>query len=145
MIKRGMCIVFKPEWRDKGDDKYTFVATNDEHNGWFDVSTVEPVLALCRTYQRVRVEHVESSEPYLPVIRFVFTGLFTGGAAVQMRREMPDCTVQVTDEVIAKSTFRNTWRKFAKDCKPGEVLQISVEFPVTYAIAPHTHSPEKKQ
>jgi len=32
-IKRGDVVTFKPEWRDDGDDGFTFVAIEDEDGG----------------------------------------------------------------------------------------------------------------
>lgn len=43
VIKRGMRIVFKPEYRDPGDAKYTLIAADVLHpvDGGFGVSTIE--------------------------------------------------------------------------------------------------------
>lgn len=30
MIKKGDIVRIKPEWQDKGDDKYIFIATEDQ-------------------------------------------------------------------------------------------------------------------
>jgi hypothetical protein len=39
MIKKGDIVRIKPEWQDKGDDKYTFIATEDqtEDNPWITI------------------------------------------------------------------------------------------------------------
>jgi hypothetical protein len=41
MIRKGDILTIKPEWQDKGDADYTFVARNDEHDGRFDMSALE--------------------------------------------------------------------------------------------------------
>jgi hypothetical protein len=41
MILKGDIITFKLEWRDEGDKKYTFVARDDENNGYVDYSAIE--------------------------------------------------------------------------------------------------------
>lgn len=129
MIKRGMRVVFKPEWRDKGDDSYTFVAVSDEYHGVFNVSAVETTLFI-RPWQVVEVRMVESAVPYLPVVTFRFGGLHREGAVVDMTRALGDDVMSVTSEVVARSSFRAMFRKFAKDCSIGEVLrQPVVEFP----------------
>lgn len=131
-IKRGMRVVWKPEWRDKGDDKYTFIAVTDEHpiDRSFYTSTIENALSAFRPLQvGAHVNMVESAEPYLPVATLTFTGLAKKGALVQLRRMLGDRELSITEEVITLSTFRQLFRRSAVDCKPGDELQISVEFP----------------
>jgi len=41
MIKKGDYLVIKPEWRDAGDEAFTWVARSDEQNGRVDISAVE--------------------------------------------------------------------------------------------------------
>jgi hypothetical protein len=130
VVKRGMRIVFKPEWRDKGDDKYTFVAVTDAHplDGGFDVSTIENTMFI-RPRSSARMHMVESAEPLLPVTTIVFLNLDKKGARCQMRRMLGDRELSVTVEVIARSTFRRLFRRGAADCKEGQELRSGVEFP----------------
>lgn len=130
-IKRGMRIVWKPEWRDKGDDKYTFIAVTDEHpiDHGFYASTIENTMFI-RPQSPGRADMVESAEPHLPVATLTFAGLaHKKGARVQLRRMLGDRELSLTEEVIALSTFRQLFRRSAVDCKPGDELQSGVEFP----------------
>ena len=130
VVKRGMRIVFKPEWRDKGDDTYTFVAVEDAHpiDGSFYFSAIENTMWI-RPQSPARAHMVEVAKPYLPVITLTFLGLDKKGARVQMRRTIGDHELSVTIEMIARSTFRALFRRGAADCKAGLVLCSSVEFP----------------
>jgi len=133
MIKRGMRIVWKPQWRDKGDDKYTFIAVTDEHpvDHGFDVSTIEGnERFFIRPIQTGgRVDMVESAEPYLPVATLTFMGIAKKGARVQLRRTLGDRELSLAEETIPLSTFRQLFRCYAKDCKVGVELRSGVEFP----------------
>jgi hypothetical protein len=131
VIKRGMRVVWKPEWRSPGDDKYTFIAVEDQHpiDGGFGVSTIENTMWIRPIQTGGRVEMVESAEPYLPVATLTFMGLTKKGARVQLRRTLGDRELSLTGEVIALSTFRQLFRRYAKDCKPGVELRSGVEFP----------------
>ena len=133
VVKRGMRVVFKPEWRDKGDDKYTFIAVTDQHpiDGGFNTSTIENRL-WCRPIQTgARAHMVESAVPHLPVVTITLLAVDKRGARCQLRRMLGDRELSVTVEVITRSTFRRVFRRYVTDCKPGEVLQSGVEFPVT--------------
>ena len=130
VIKRGMYVMFKPEWRDKGDDKYTFVAVTDPHpnDGGFYVSTIENTMCF-RPRSPARTHMVESAEPLLPVATITFLGLARKGARCHMCRMLGDRELSVTEETIALSTFRRLFRRGAKDCKVGDELRSGVEFP----------------
>lgn len=131
VIKRGMRVVWKPEWRSPGDEKYTFIAVTDEHpiDRGFHTSTVENTLWI-RPIQTGALAHmVESAEPYLPVATLSFLGLAKKGARVQLRRTLGDRELSLTEETIALSTFRQLFGRFAKDCTAGEELRSGVEFP----------------
>lgn len=130
VIKRGMRVVFKPEWRDKGDDKYTFVAVTDPHpnDGGFYVSTIENTMFF-RPQSPAWLHMVESAEPLLPLLVITFLNLDKKGARCQMRRMLGDRELSVTVEVIARSTFRQLFLRGAADCKPGDELRSGVEFP----------------
>ena len=41
MIKKGDYLVIKPEWRDAGDEAFTWGARSDEQSGQVDISAVE--------------------------------------------------------------------------------------------------------
>jgi hypothetical protein len=41
MIKKNDIVTIKPEWRDAGDEKYTWVARSDEDKGRVDISALE--------------------------------------------------------------------------------------------------------
>ena len=131
MIKRGMRIVWKPEWRSPGEDKYTFIAVTDEHphDRGFNTSTVENTMWLRPIQTGAAAHMVESAEPYLPVATLTFMGLSKKGARVQLRRTLGDRELSLTEETIALSTFRQLFRRYAKDCKVGLELQSGVEFP----------------
>lgn len=131
VIKRGMRVVFKPEWRDPGDAKYTFIAVEDQHpyDSGFGVSTIENTMWIRPIQTGARAHMVEFAEPYLPVATLTFMGLSKKGARVQMRRMLGDCELSLTEETIALSTFRQLFRRYAKDCKLGDELRSGVEFP----------------
>ena len=131
VIKRGMRVVWKPEWRDPGDDKYTFIAVTDQHpiDSGFDVSTIENTMWIRPILTGVRVHMVESAEPYLPIATLTFRGLVKNGARVQLRRMLGDHELSLTEETIARSTFRQLFRRGVADCKLGDELRSGVEFP----------------
>lgn len=131
VIKRGMRVVWKPEWRSPGDEKYTFIAVTDEHpiDRGFHTSTVENTLWIRPIQTGARAHMVESAEPYLPVVTLTFLGFAKTGARVQLRRTLGDRELSLTEETIALSTFRQLFGRFAKDCKVGEELRSGVEFP----------------
>ena len=132
VIKRGMRVVFKPEYRDPGDDKYTFVAVTDQHpfDGGFDVSVIENTMWIRPIQTGARAHMVESAEPYLPVVTLTFVGLDKKGARVQMRRTLGDRELSVTVETVARSTFRQLFQRGVADYKPGQELRGGVvEFP----------------
>jgi len=135
VVKRGMRIVFKPEWRDAGDVKYTFIAVDDQHpiDGGFGVSTIENTMWIRPIQTGARVYMVESAKPYLPVVTFTFLGLDKKGVRVQMRRTLGDRELSVTVETIARSTFRQLFRRGTSDCKPDQELRSGVEFPENLA------------
>lgn len=37
-IRCGQAVRIKPEWQDKGDDRYVWIATDDEANGRVTIS-----------------------------------------------------------------------------------------------------------
>lgn len=131
VIKRGMRIVWKPEWRSPGDDKYTFIAVTDEHphDRGFNTSTIENAMWIRPIQTGAQAHMVESAEPYLPIATLTFMGLANKGARVQLRRTLGDRELSLTEETIALSTFRQLFGRFAKDCKLGIELRSCVEFP----------------
>jgi hypothetical protein len=132
VIKRGMRVIWKPEFRDPGDAKYTFIAVTDEHpiDHGFDTSPIEnPGWAFRPIQINSHAHMVESAEPYLPVATLTFLGLDKKGARVQLRRTLGDRELSLTEETIALSTFRQLFRRLAKDCKGGVELRSGVEFP----------------
>jgi hypothetical protein len=130
-IKRGMRVVWKPEWRDPGDAKYTFIAVTDEHpiDQGFNTSTIESTMWIRPIQTGASAHMVESADPYLPVATLTFMGLGKGGARVQLRRTLGDRELSVTEETMALSTFRQLFRRYAVDCKIGDELRSGVEFP----------------
>jgi hypothetical protein len=134
VIKQGMQIVWKPEWRDKGDDKYTFIAVTDEHpiDHGFDVSTIEGnALFFIRPIQTGgRAHMVESAKPLLPVVSFRLVAIGRQGASVEMRRTIGDETIDVRVETVSRSNFRRAFGKSVKDCAIGALIRNPVvEFP----------------
>lgn len=131
VIKRGMRVVWKPEWRSPGDEKYTFIAVEDQHpiNSSFGTSTIENTMWI-RPIQTGACAHmVEFAEPYLPVFTLTFMGLEKKGARVQRRRTLGERELSVDEDVIPRSTFSRLFRRLAKDCKAGQELGSGVEFP----------------
>ena len=59
MIKKGDYLVIKPEWRDAGDEAFTWVARSDEQSGRVDISAVELAHLPLWPVQTVRVDMVE--------------------------------------------------------------------------------------
>ena len=57
MIKKGDYLVIKPEWRDAGDEAFTWVARSDEQSGRVDISAVELPLSPVQTVRVDMVEH----------------------------------------------------------------------------------------
>jgi hypothetical protein len=131
VIKRGMRVVWKPEWRSPGDENYTFIAVTDEHphDRGFNTSTIENTMWIRPIQTGAQAHMVELAEPCLPVATLTFLGLAKKGARVQLRRMLGDRELSLTEETIALSTFRQLFRGFAKDCKPGVELRSGVEFP----------------
>jgi hypothetical protein len=41
MIRKGDILSIRPEWRDAGDEKFTWVARLDEEKGRVDISALE--------------------------------------------------------------------------------------------------------
>jgi hypothetical protein len=64
MIRKGQLVHLKPEWQDKGDDQFTWVAVKDEDGGRVKIMPVIPNLEI----QPVTVVEtkmlVESDGPY---------------------------------------------------------------------------------
>ncbi len=61
MIKRGDVVRIKPEWQDKGDDKFVYMAMDDEEKGRVTICPVNIRLAIKPT-QTVRVDMLEPKE-----------------------------------------------------------------------------------
>ena len=62
MIRKGDILSIKPEWRDAGDEKFTWVARSDEEKGRLDISALELSKMPLWPIQTVRVEMVERKE-----------------------------------------------------------------------------------
>ena len=60
MIKKGDYLVFKPEWRDAGDEAFIWVARSDEQSGRVDISAVELAHLPLWPVQTVRVDMVDA-------------------------------------------------------------------------------------
>jgi hypothetical protein len=69
IIKAGDVITFKPEWRDRGDEKYTFRALEDEEDGSLRVVAEIPGFAL-QPNSIARTAWIETvnGEPYYIVV-----------------------------------------------------------------------------
>ena len=59
MIKKGDYLVIKPEWRDAGDEAFTWVARSDEQSGRVDISAVELAHLPLWPVQTVRIDMVK--------------------------------------------------------------------------------------
>ena len=62
MIRKGDILSIKPEWRDTGDEKFTWVARSDEEKGRLDISALELSKMPLWPMQTVRVDMVEKKE-----------------------------------------------------------------------------------
>ncbi len=62
MIRKGDVITIKPQWRDKGDENFTWVARNDEEKGRVDISALELSTMPLWPMQTVRVDMLEKTE-----------------------------------------------------------------------------------
>ncbi len=125
-IKMGMRVVWKPEWRDRGDDNYTFVAITDEaEDGYFRVSTVENTLFI-RPWSSARSRMVESASPLLPVVSFRLLAVDRRGVGIEMRRTIGDATLSVRVETVSRSDFRRAFGKSVKDCAVGALIREPV-------------------
>jgi hypothetical protein len=54
MIRKGDTIQIKPEWQDAGDERFTWIAADDEQNGRVMITPIDTGLAIAPT-QVVRV------------------------------------------------------------------------------------------
>lgn len=59
MIRKGDIVTFLPQWRDAGDERFTFIARSDEEKGRFDVSAIELMHMPLWPVQTVRVDMIE--------------------------------------------------------------------------------------
>ena len=59
MIKKGDYLIIKREWRDAGDEGFTWVARSDEEKVRVDISAVELAHLPLWPVQTVRVDMVE--------------------------------------------------------------------------------------
>ena len=135
MIKMGMRVTWKPQWRDKGDENYTFIAVEDQHplTGTFGVSTLEGNEKFFLRPIQIgnSADQVESAEPFLPVATFTFLGLERKGARVEMTRTLGDQIIETKIEVIGRADFKRVFRRYAADVRIGTVLIREVQFPET--------------
>ena len=61
VIKKGDIITIKPQWRDAGNASFTWIACNDEENGWVDISAVELAYMDVWPAQTVRTDMIEAT------------------------------------------------------------------------------------
>jgi hypothetical protein len=61
-IRRGDIVTIKPEWRDAGDERFTWVARNDEQQGRVDISAIELADKTIWPMQTVAVDMVEETD-----------------------------------------------------------------------------------
>jgi len=62
MIRKGDILSIRPEWRDAGDETFTWVARSDEEKGRVDISALELSKMPLWPMQTVRVDMVEKKE-----------------------------------------------------------------------------------
>ena len=62
MIRKGDILSIRPQWRDAGDEKFTWVARSDEEKGRVDISALELSKMPLWPMQTVRVDMVEKKE-----------------------------------------------------------------------------------
>jgi len=60
MITKGQPVAIKPEFQDKGDDAFSWVAVDCEQNGRVTISPTDTGLAIAPTYV-VRVDMLVSA------------------------------------------------------------------------------------
>lgn len=58
-IKRGDILIIKPQWRDAGDERFTWVARSDEEKGRLDISALEQSHWPLWPIQTVNVDMIE--------------------------------------------------------------------------------------
>ena len=61
MIKKGDIITIKPQWRDAGNARFTWVARNDEEHGRVEISAVELAYMPVWPVQTVRSDMFEAT------------------------------------------------------------------------------------
>lgn len=89
MITKGQQVFFKPEWQDKGDDRFIFIAQCDESKGRVEVKPVNTGLPI-PPWHTVSVDMIERVVDYT---RFVWNI----GA---IKEEYPDMPEQTEDVVL---------------------------------------------
>ncbi len=62
MIRKGDILSIRPQWRDAGDETFTWIARNDEEKGRVDISALELSNMPLWPMQTVRVDMVEKKE-----------------------------------------------------------------------------------
>jgi hypothetical protein len=62
MFERGDQVEILPEFRDKGDDAFTWVVLSDEDKGRVDISPIDINMAIKPTYT-VRMEWIRKVKP----------------------------------------------------------------------------------
>lgn len=50
MITKGQSVTIRPEWQDKGDDQYQWVAVSDEEKGRVDIRPLGTGLSIPPLY-----------------------------------------------------------------------------------------------
>ncbi len=66
-ILKGDIIKILPQWQDKGDDEYTWIARNDEEKGRVDISALELRASIwpMQTVTVDMVEKVSAAQPHV--------------------------------------------------------------------------------
>jgi len=60
-IHKGDKITIRPEWRDAGDENFTWIARSDEEKGRLDISALELRHLALWPMQTVRADMVEKA------------------------------------------------------------------------------------
>jgi hypothetical protein len=130
-IARGMRVIFKPEWRDPGDDDVVFIAIDEpDPLGSLSVSYYSPHIFVC-PINHVRVDMIERAEPCAPIITISFVRIARSHgrnhACVCKRTDFPDGSISKVTEMVSMADFRAVFRKSAKECQPNETLISDVD------------------
>lgn len=131
-IVRGMRVTFKPEFREPGDEAYTYVVVEDADpvDGSFCYSAVETDYFI-RPRHPARAHMVATAVPFLPIVSVRFLGVDRKGVNVEETLTLGDRTLESRVERMTRTRFRAIWQRAATACVAQQRLGSYVAFPAT--------------